>query len=157
MIADGLILLLNDQGRLTVAEAAADAYRVLGEFEVLERPAWAPWPCRGASGSPRPGADEVLRLAAPATPDPTVQQCPGAPRRTNPRPAADQCNRRRRDCLVVAGLAVWLIDRSGRSGHASRSSFGIGSTSNRPGLIAYEEVFASTQLEKRQRWRLALS
>jgi len=44
MIADGLILLLNDQGRLTVAEAAADAYRVLGQFEVLEdaHDAWAP-------------------------------------------------------------------------------------------------------------------
>ena len=50
---------------------------------------------------------------------------------------------------VVAGLAVWLIDRSGRNGHAcQRSSFTRStSTAGRPALIAYEEVFCIDSLE----------
>ncbi len=44
MIADGLLILLDDEGRLTIAEATSEAYRPLAQAEVIEdaHDAWAP-------------------------------------------------------------------------------------------------------------------
>ncbi len=44
MIADGLLILLDDKGLLTIAEATAEAYRPLGQAQVIEHghDAWAP-------------------------------------------------------------------------------------------------------------------
>lgn len=44
MIADGLLILLDDAGLLTIAEATADAYRPLAQAQVIEgaHDAWAP-------------------------------------------------------------------------------------------------------------------
>lgn len=44
MIADGLLILLNDTGLLTIAAATAEAYRPLGQFQAIDdaHDAWAP-------------------------------------------------------------------------------------------------------------------
>jgi len=48
MIADGLILVMNDKGKLTLAEASTDSYRQLTEARVLEgHDSWGPFALAG--------------------------------------------------------------------------------------------------------------